>query len=553
MLLDVTDFGSLDDAGPAIRAALRVARATPGPVVLRFPPGEYHVWPQEENRRELYVSNTVGADPRHRIKTVAILIESIDDLLLTGEGARLVVHGLQTTFAVLDSARVRVEGLEFDYAVPTVVDATVADAGPGFRLIRVPAVTRFTVTGRSVLWHGEPTPAGGFAWWGRNGLDYTQVFDVAAGRARRVDNPLFRDVAAMHRVGEREVRIEYGHRAQPYDMGLVYAMRRTVRDHPGALITGSADVTLSRLRFRYLHGFGVVAQHSRDLTVEDCEFRPPPGTRRHSAGFADFLQVSGCSGRVVVRDSVFDGSHDDPINVHGTYLRVAEQPRTDTLLLQFAHPETAGLAQFTPGERFEVVDRATLRPVAEAGVRDVRQPGDPGEPLTSIVLTADVPLPAGLAGVSAVENVSRTPSVEITGNVFRNTPTRAVLVTTRRPIRIERNRFERPGMAAIYVSADANEWWESGPVRDLTIRANEFIDPGGPAILVDPRAPRVDEPVHSGILIEENRFELDGVPAVDATATSGLRLHANASLPATATTTATAEVRFTACRDVVID
>ncbi|MFI5893962.1 right-handed parallel beta-helix repeat-containing protein [Actinoplanes sp. NPDC051513] len=536
MLLDVTDFGG--DA----RAALRAAACAQGPVEVRFPPGDYHLWPA--NRRELYVSNTVGADPRYRTKAVGLLVESIDDLAIVGDGARLVMHGVQTTFGVVGAHRVRVEGLEFDFAVPTVVDATVIDAGPGFRVIQVPAATRFAVGDRSVLWHGEPTPTGGFAWWGRDALDYTQVFDPAAGRARRADNPLFRDVATMRRVGERELRIEYGHRSRPDDVGLVYAMRRTVRDHPGALISGSADVTLSRLRFRYLHGFGVVAQHSRDITIEDCEFRPPPGAGRHSAGFADFLQVSGCSGRVVVRDSVFDGSHDDPINVHGTYLRVAGQPRPDTLLLQFAHPETAGLPLFAPGDEIEIVDRATLRPVAAARVRDVRQPGDPGEPLTSIVVTADGPLPGGLAGAAAVENVTRTPSVEITGNLFRNTPTRAVLVTTRRPIRIERNRFERPGMAAIYVSADANEWWESGPVRDLTIRANEFIDPGGPAILIDPRISS-GEPVHSGVLIEENRFELDGVPALDATATAGVRLRANSP--------AIPEVRLTACRDVVTD
>ncbi|MFF5076268.1 right-handed parallel beta-helix repeat-containing protein [Actinoplanes sp. NPDC000266] len=486
-----------------IQAAVRAAAATRGPVTVRIPPGEHHLWPREENRRELYVSNTVGADPRYRTKTIGLLVEGADDLVIAGEGARIVLHGLQTTFAVLDSKRVRVEGLEFDFAVPTVVDATVIEAGPGHRVIQVPAVTPFTIAGTSVHWHGERTPAGGYTWWGRDGLDYTQIFDPATGRTWRGPNPLFEGVRAMRRVGPREIRIEYVHDMRPSDTGLVYAMRRTTRDHPGALIDGSADITLSALRFRYLHGFGVVAQNSSGLTVEDCEFRTPPGAGRHTAGFADFLQVSGCWGRVAVRGCHFDGSHDDPINVHGTYLRVAAQPRPDTLLLQFAHPETAGLPLFGPGDEIEIVDRETLLPLAGARVRHVLQPSgrDHDGPLTSILLTADGPLPGGLAGVAAVENTTRTPEVEIVRNVFRNTPTRAVLVTTRRPALIEGNRFERTGMAAIYVSGDAREWWESGPVRDLTIRGNEFVEPGGPAVLFDPRP---GEPVHSGIVIEEN-------------------------------------------------
>src|SRR4051794_40627055 len=250
MLFDVTDF----DGDPV--AALRAAAGVRGPVELHFPPGEHHLWPRPENRRELYVSNTVGADPRYRTKTIGLLVESIDDLVVSGDGARLVLHGLQTTFAVRGARRVRLRGLEFDFAAPTVIDATVIDAGPSFRVIQVPAGTGFAIDGRSVRWQGEPTAAGGFAWWGWDALGYTQIYDPAAGRTWRADNPLFRDVATVRQVAERELLIEYASPGRPADIGLVYAMRSTVRDHPGALISGSAEVTLSRLRFRYLHGFG---------------------------------------------------------------------------------------------------------------------------------------------------------------------------------------------------------------------------------------------------------------------------------------------------------
>jgi hypothetical protein len=539
-LLDVTDFGAHPgphhaDAAPAIRAALRAAGDAAGPVLLHFPPGDYHVWPDGAQRRELYVSNTVGDDPRHRVKSIALLVEGTDDLVIAGEGARLVLHGLQTAFAVIDSSRVRIEGLEFDVAVPTVVDATVIGAGVAagraHRLIRVPPATQFSVEGASIRWHGEELGSGAVAWSGRDALEYTQIHDPARRRTWRGPNPLFERVHSIRLVGERDIRIDYEHAEEPADLGLVYSMRSTTRDHPGGLVLDSTDVTLQRLRLRFLHGFGVVAQASRDVTVEGCEFQAPPDSGRHSAGFADFIQFCGCSGRAVVRDCLFDGPHDDAINIHGSYLRVTGQPDLRTLELQYPHAETAGFPQFWLGDRIELIDRATLQAIDSATVRAVRQPSGRAhdQPLRTIVVTVDADLPGGLAGRTAVENVTRTPTVLIARNIFRNVPTRGVLVTTRRAVLIEENRFERTGMAGIYVSCDADEWWESGPVHDLTIRGNEFIEPGGPAIFLDPRTTRCDgeHPVHHGVVVAENRFVLDGLPALDASSTHGIRFRNN--------------------------
>ncbi|WP_426513569.1 right-handed parallel beta-helix repeat-containing protein [Dactylosporangium sp. McL0621] len=536
-LLDVTDFGAHPgqhhaDATPAVRAALRAAAAEAGPVVLRFPPGDYHLWPDDAQRRELYVSNTVGDDPRHRVKTIALLVQDTDDLVIAGEGARLVLHGLQTAFAVIDSRHVRIEGLEFDAAVPTVVDATVVGAGPAHRVIRVPPATLFRIDGTSIRWHGETLRSGALAWSGRDALEYTQIHDPVRQRTWRGPNPLFERVRSIRSVGERDLRIDYEHDDEPADLGLVYSMRPTTRDHPGGVVLDSSGVTLLRLRFRFLHGFGVVAQTSRDVTLEGCQFQPPPGSGRHSAGFADFVQFCGCSGRAVVRDCSFDGPHDDAINVHGSYLRVTGQPDPRTIELEYPHAETAGFAQFSPADRIELVDRATLQPVGSATVSAVRQPSGRAHdrPLRTMVVTVDADLPGALAGRTAVENVTRTPSVLIAGNTFRNIPTRGVLVTTRRAVLIEGNRFERTGMAAIYVSGDADEWWESGPVHDLTIRGNEFIEPGGPAILLDPRNTRCDgeHPVHSGVVVTDNRFVLNGSPALDAKCTRGIHFRDNA-------------------------
>ena len=51
-----------------------------------------------------------------------------------------------------------------------------------------------------------------------------------------------------------------------------------------------------------------------------------------------------------------------------------------------------------------------------------------------------------------------------------------VLVTSRKPIVIENNAFCKLSMAPIYISCDANNWYESGRVEDVLIRNNKFYN-----------------------------------------------------------------------------
>jgi hypothetical protein len=544
----VTDFGAdpggTCDSAPAIRAALAQAARVDGPVTVEFPHGTYALWPEHAEKRELYVSNTVGDDPRHRVKTIGLLIENATDLTVAGNESTLIFHGLQTTIGVIDSKRVRVTGLVIDIAVPTVIDATVVETGvrdgQGYRVLSIPVSNPFRIQGNSLVWQGGTSPETGKDYWsGRNELEYTQVHDPGSQRTYRIpSNPLFHGVARISEMSDHRVRIDYQAGRQDDDTGLVYQMRNTTRDHPGMLVLESSDVRLDRMRVHYLHGFGIVAQLSRNITIDTLTFQAPRGSGRSSAGFADFIQLSGIAGHAVIKDCIFDGPHDDPINVHGTYLRVVGQPNAHSLTLRYEHQETAGFPHFFPGDEVEIVDSRTLLPVA-TGMTVAAVDGPSGRNhkhnLRTMTIGFDRPLPADVVAAGkapshlVVENVSYTPEVTITGNRFVNVPTRAILMTTRRPAVIRNNRFERMSMASIYISADANEWFESGPVRDVRIADNEFIDPSSPVILIEPTNAVLDpeHPVHGNVLITGNVFHTDEATLVDARSVSELRFERN--------------------------
>ncbi|MFK0154012.1 glycosyl hydrolase family 28-related protein [Streptomyces sp. NPDC090493] len=543
VVVDVDDYGAdptgRTDSTPAVTAALRHAKSLDRPVRIVFSKGTYQLYPERAETRELYVSNTVGADQRYRDKKIGLLVEDMHDVTVDGSGAELVYHGLQTAFASIRSTDVTFTNFSFDYAAPEVVDATVTATGVtdghAYRVLSIPAGSPYRVNGTHVTWLGETSPATGQPYWsGADGLQYTQIHDPAAQRTWRGDNPLFNDVSSVTDLGHRRIRIDYTTAARPADAGLVYQMRNIERTEPGAFIWQSKNVTLRSMNAYYLQSFGVVGQFSENISIDRVNFAPDPASGRSTASFADFVQMSGVKGKVSITRSVFDGPQDDPINIHGTYLEVVGKPGPATVTLAYEHPQTAGFPQFAPGDEVEFTDKRTMTPLtdAHAVVTTVDGPSgtDHDKSLTTMTVTLDRPIPDGTEiNGTVVENITATPSVVIAHNVFRNVPTRGVLVTTRKPVLITGNRFDGMSMASIYVSADAYQWYESGPVADLTIRGNTFTRPAGPVIFVEPTNQVVDpaHPVHHHIKVERNTFDIGDVTVVDAKSVGGFAFTGN--------------------------
>lgn len=134
-----------------------------------------------------------------------------------------------------------------------------------------------------------------------------------------------------------------------------------------------------------------------------------------------------------------------------------------------------------------------------------------------------------------VENMTCTPEVEIRNCYFTRTSTRGTLVTTPRKVVIENNTYYKTGMSAILIEADAEGWYESGPVKDVLIKGNTFIDcaynggPGHAVIAIHPSNKIIDaeRPVHQNIRIEDNTFRTFDYPVLYAKSTAGLLFRNN--------------------------
>ena len=503
----VSDYGAIADSGqdavPAFRAAIDACRES-GASVLRLDPGQYDFYPDSATRREIFVSNTSSEiECPSKVKTIGILLENLDGLTVEGSGARLVFHGKQTQIAIIHSRGITLKNLEIDSFRPGGSEMVVESVESGRVIVRF----------KKDSWY-EISPSGEISLVGEGWktlYPHCIELDAESGHMRYSGN-------WNKLLGARACELKPGLVAfeladtQSFKVGNTITVRDRIRDEVGMLNLESSDITFSGLGVHYLHAIGIVSQFCRNVAVENVRFEPSDDSDRILASSADFLHFSGCAGRVRVVGCRFSGAQDDPINVHGTYLAVKEIVSPREAVLRFMHHQTYGMQAFWPGDSVSFVNANSLQTLALTTVDSVCRLSD-REVL--LAFHDDVPKEVTSDGW-VVENLSWTPEVEIIDNFFTRTSTRGTLVTTPRRVEIRGNTYLKTGMSAIYISGDANNWYESGAVKDVTISNNRFIDcayngsPGGAVISIEPTNTVDSLPVHGTIRILNNSFETPG-------------------------------------------
>lgn len=519
--------GDGNDFSTVLSALLR---EMPDDTTLSFAAGEYHFWPDKAEERTLFISNTDSVE--YPQKRIGILLEGKRGIALRGIGARLVFHGSMMALGVLSCEDITVSGFTIAYHCPTVVDGTVTEShtkgGKTEVVVRFPEVYGMEADGTDVLWRSERSPYTGEPYWtGRNGLDLSQHLR-ADGRVKRTGDDLFRHRQAIAQEGPATLRITYS-QVRDIAAGDVFQMRDTRRDTCGIHLAGCAGVRFEDVNIQYMCSMGMVAQRSRDMAFERVTCKAA-GDGMVSASAADMLHFSGCSGEILVRDCVFVNPHDDVINIHGTFLRL-ELVEGMWVHLRYGHPQTSGFAPFAAGDMLQVYDTETLLPVGGAcRVLEVQGPAQNSPADVKVRLGEALRVEGGHRLVA--DNASAQPDVLIERCVFRNVPTRGVLVSTTGRVVIRGNVFERIHMPGVYISCDAVEWYESGPVRDVLIERNRFMDSDAPALRIEPKnTVEGAEKVHQNVRFVENSVRGLPYPAVEAKSTAGLVVEGNRMEP----------------------
>lgn len=502
------------DATSVLQAAIEEARKYNGkPVEIRLEQGDYHLYRTSALKQVYYVSNTASAvenpDPT---KHIGLWLKNLKNVTLNGGGARLITHGEMTAFVIDGCEHIRLCHFSLQAADPSVVEMTVTDTTAYTATFRIHPDAKYVIEANELRWSGE-------GWSFKGGI--AQTFDRVTNVTNRCGLPTDHRISITE-AGEHTIRVEYN-RSTGVRPGEVFQIRDAIRDEVCGFIHKSKGVTLEHLNLYFLGNFGIVGQYSENLTYNHLRCEPEYGSGRTCAGFADFLQISGCKGQVRILNSRFEGAQDDPINIHGTHLKVVEQLSDERIRVRFMHHQSYGFDAFFKGDKIGLVQVNSLICLQTARVKKVERIDD-----YDLLLTLDRPVAPRVKQESlVVENLTWTPEVCIENNYFARIPTRGILVTTRGRVVIRNNVFFRTPMSGIYISDDARSWYESGAVRDVLICDNDFIECGSPVIGIAPENDQPQGAVHRNVRILANRFTLSAKEAIYARWTDGIEIRDN--------------------------
>ena len=550
----VSEFGvhpyTYENCVAQIQSAINACKSK-GTHVLVFPKGRYDIWPENAIRKEYFISNTsTERECPSKIKTIGLLFENIHHLRVEGSGAQLMFHGKMTTIAVENCQDISFHNLYIDFERPAGSELEYTNVSEGCVEVKVHKDTKYEIVDGKMNLYGEG--------WKCNinqcieydheyeTFSYTEGWNVLSGSPAHETSP-----GVIKFFTPKDFLPKKGNRL---------TIRDIIRDQVGMFIYHSKNIELNEIQMHYMHGLGIISQYSENITIRKSKCAPHPESGRILAASADMTHFSGCKGKVTIDSCYFSGAHDDLINVHGTNLCAVEKIDDHTLNLRFMHGQTYGFQAYHEGDMVAFIKASTMERLAKASVISVKKVS---ERIWQVCF--DQKVPAWLEiNHDCVENLTCTPEVEITNNFFTRTSTRGTLVSTPRRVVIRKNTYYKTGMSAILIEGDAEGWFESGPVSDVLIEGNIFVDcayNGGPhnaVIAINPSNTEVRDthPVHKNIRIRNNVFKIFDYPVLYAKSTANLFFSDNSIERTTLLSPFTENrhlFRLNGCRNVVID
>lgn len=549
----VVSFGahpySYENNVTQIQAAINECKRT-GAKVLSFENARYDIWPEGATRKEYFISNTSTEEEcPSKVKTVGLMFDGLKNLTINGNGATLIFHGKMTTIALEHCENLKLQNIHVDFERPAGSEMTYKKVADGAVEVKIHPDTRYEIVDGYMNLYGE-------GW--RSNKNHCIQYDPQNETFIYCRDWNVLAASEAQEIAPRSIRFTTPTGFQPKE-GNTLTIRDIIRDQVGLFILESKNITLSNVNMHYMHGLGIVSQYSQNITMDKVKCMPRQGSGRLLAASADMMHFSGCSGKVKVDSCYFAGAQDDPINVHGTNLRAVEKIDNKTLRLRFMHGQSYGFNAYFPGDTVAFVNASTMQRYERAQVETAKRIS--GKVL-EVCFKQDIPAALEL-NHDCVENLTCTPEVEIRNNYFTRTSTRGTLVTTPRKVVIENNTYYKTGMTAILIEGDAEGWYESGPVCDVLIKNNTFIDcaysggPGNAIIALHPSNTDInaDRPVHRNVRIENNVFKTFDYPVLYAKSTAQLRFNNN-TIVGTKTFQPTAKdtntIYLNGCKDVVI-
>ena len=533
---EISAFGlkanSSKNASPVLQKALAKIKAEykeGEKVILRFPEGRYEFHEKGAAVRKYYISNHDQTNP----KKVGIALEDMKNLTLDGQGSEFVFHGRMLPVSLLRSENCLLKNFSIDFENPHIAQVKIVENDPQDGIVFEPAPwVDYRIAKDSIF------EAYGEGWTMRH--SWGIAFDGDTKHLVYNTSDIGCPTKGASEVAPRRIHAP-GWKDARLVPGTVVAMRGWGRPTPGIFLSHDVNTTIENVKVHYAEGMGLLAQLCENITLEKFGVcLKGDADPRYFTTQADATHFSGCKGKIVSCNGLYEGMMDDAINVHGTYLKVVKRVDDRTLVGRYMHGQSWGFEWGCPGDEVQFIRSNTMELVGKQNKIISIRPYDKEqtEGAREFLITFREPVDQVINEQSGfgIENLTWTPEVLFSGNVIRNNRARGSLFSTPRKTIVENNLFDHTSGAAILLCGDCNGWFETGACRHVIIRKNRFVNAltnlfqfTNAVISISPEIPDLkgqQQYFHGGpeggIVIEDNEFETFDAPILYAKSVDGL-------------------------------
>jgi len=495
------------------------------PTILVFTRGEYHFYPEQSNKRTYFESNTTDVNPRN----CSFLFENMSNIIIEGNGSNLIFHEQMQPFTFDNCKNIILRNINIDWEKPLIAQAQVLQVKETSIRVSINLKESPFRIEEGKLFFGT-TNDNLQPWKG------TMEFD----REGRFVVPQTGDWGCLGRGWENYlaenilpgiIEIHFPALRKP-SVGNYLVLRHAERIHSGIFIQNSKNVKVENVNLYHATGLGILAQFSEDLTFDGYRAIPNKAKNRYFGGGDDGIQISNCKGLITINNCEFAGLMDDPVNVHGTSVQVVEVMGSKQLKCRFMHHQSIGLNWGHRGDKVSFIENSVMKPLGLGEITTFKLLDN-----ETFLVTFKSDIPKQLEVGDALENLTWSPDLVVANSHFKSCRARGLLVSTPGKVVIENNIFESSG-SAILIAGDANNWFESGAVKDVLIKNNVFTELCNTSsyqfcegiISIYPEIPVLNENTpqfHKNIRIENNEFHPFDFPVLFARSVDGISFSNN--------------------------
>lgn len=540
-IYDMSRFGLKANSGincsPLLQKALTVIQSEcseKDAIVLRFSPGRYDFHEDGAATREYYISNHDQVNP----KKVGIPLENLHNLTLDGQDAVFIFHGRMLPLSLLHSENCTLKNFSIDFENPHIAQIKVMTHSPEEGLtFEVAPWVKYRINDKGAFeTYGE-------GWTAVQGTGIAFEGDRKHLVYRTSD--LMFSTQGAEEIAPRQIRAPQW-KDERLIPGTVIAMRTWYRPAPGIFLSHNKNTRFVNVKVHYAEGMGLLAQLCENITLDRFGVcLKGDQDPRYFTTQADATHFSGCKGKIISTNGLYEGMMDDAINIHGTYLKIIQRIDDKTVIGRYMHGQSYGFEWGQAGDAVQFIHSATMELTGSTNKIASIRPHDKVQTVGAkeYKITFEIPLDSTISEKDnfGIENLEWTPEVIFSNNLIRNNRARGALFSTPRKTIIENNTFDHTSGTAILLCGDCNGWYETGACREVIIRKNKFINAltnmfqfTNAIISIYPEIPDLQNQKKyfhggpgKGVIIENNVFETFDQPIVYAKSLDGLVFKGN--------------------------